>query len=143
MMLLYMSRCGTWHSGQRFRLLVAYMLQKHISSPQPYAISKRNQGKATKSIWYYDVSDVKVTKKKPLTLSRFHEFFQLIPDLWDSDRSWTAARSEIKATNYDLMAVNPHRTGRGDIRTPQELLATIEARGRKIDEALVSLRKLL
>ena len=28
--------------GLRFRLLVAYILQKHIRSPQPYAISKRN-----------------------------------------------------------------------------------------------------
>ena len=33
------------HRGEffvRFRLLVAYILQKHIRSPQPYAISKRN-----------------------------------------------------------------------------------------------------
>ena len=80
---------------------------------------------------------------KPLTLSHFVEFFQLLPDLRDSDRIWAVPRTEIKARNYDLKAVNSHRTGRLDTRTSEELLATIEAKGREIDEPLASLRKLL
>jgi len=37
------------------------------------------RGEPTKNIWYYDLSHVKVTKKKPLTLQDFEEFFQLLP----------------------------------------------------------------
>ena len=47
------------------------------------------KGKATEQIWYYDLSDLKVGKKSPLTLDKFNEFFQLLPTYGDSDRSWT------------------------------------------------------
>ena len=101
------------------------------------------KGSSTEKVWYYDLSDVKVTKKKPLLLSRFDEFFQLLPERGDSEHSWTVPRSDIEAKNYDLKAVNPHRTAPVDTRTPQELIATIEAKGREIDDALASLKKLL
>ena len=102
-----------------------------------------NKGKTTENTWYYDLSDIKVTKRKPLTLSHFDEFFQLLPERAGSDHSWTIPRSEIKAMNYGLKAVNPNRTALADIRTPEELIATIEAKGREVDEALACLKELL
>src|SRR6266511_1715374 len=48
-----------------------------------------DKGKQTERIWYYDLSDVKIRKKTPLTLAHFEEFFQLLPDRADSERSWT------------------------------------------------------
>lgn len=48
-----------------------------------------DKGKATSKIWYYDLSDVKVGKRTPFTLERFKEFFELLPERGDSDRSWT------------------------------------------------------
>ena len=102
-----------------------------------------NKGKPTEDIWYYDLSDVKVNKGNSLTLAHFEEFFQLLPARADSEHSWTVARSEIEARNYDLKAVNPHRTVPVDTRPPEELIATIEAKGREIDDALASLRNLL
>lgn len=102
-----------------------------------------NKGKASEKTWYYDLSDIKVTKRKPLTLSHFDEFFNLLPQRADSDHSWTVPRSEIEARNYDLRAVNPERNIPVDNRTPEELIATIEAKGREVDDALASLRKLL
>ena len=102
-----------------------------------------NKGKPTESVWYYDLSDLKVTKRKPLTLSHFDEFFQLMPERQDSERSWKVSRAEIEERNYDLKAVNPNRVAQIDTRTPQELLATIEASGKEIDDALADLRKLL
>jgi len=47
------------------------------------------KGKPTEKIWYYDLSDVKVGKKKPLTQASFEEFFRLLPTQGDSERSWT------------------------------------------------------
>ena len=102
-----------------------------------------NKGKSTDKTWYYDLSTIKVTKRRPLTLSHFGEFFQLLPDREQSERSWTVPRSEIEAKNYDLKAVNPNRTDPVDTRTPHELIATIEAKGNEIDKALVNLKEIL
>ena len=35
------------------------------------------RGTPTERIWYYDLSDVKVGKKNPLTVGHFEEFFRL------------------------------------------------------------------
>ncbi|MCH7685353.1 MAG: N-6 DNA methylase [Planctomycetes bacterium] len=48
-----------------------------------------NKGEPTKQIWYYDLSDVKVGKRKPFTIEKFAEFFQLFPKRSDGERSWT------------------------------------------------------
>ena len=47
------------------------------------------KGERTEKIWYYDLSDVKVGKKTPLTMERFDDFFRLLPTRGDSERSWT------------------------------------------------------
>ncbi|MDO9041747.1 MAG: N-6 DNA methylase [Desulfocapsaceae bacterium] len=48
-----------------------------------------SKGKHTEKIWYYDLSDIKVGKKTPMTLDKFEEFFQLLPTRGDSEKSWT------------------------------------------------------
>jgi len=95
----------------------------------------------TEKIWYYDLSDIKVGKKTPLTQERFEEFFRLLPTRADSERSWTITRAQIEAKNYDLKAVNPNAKNDEDTRTPEELLDFIEAKGREVVEALALLRK--
>jgi type I restriction enzyme M protein len=98
------------------------------------------KGKPTEKIWYYDLSDIKVGKKTPLTMDRFDDFFRLLPTRGDSDRSWTVTREEIEARNYDLKAVNPNAKADDDLRKPEELLDLIEAKGREVAEALAKLR---
>jgi type I restriction enzyme M protein len=110
------------------------------------AINKANllfftKGTPTEKIWYYDLSDIKVGKKSPLTQAHFEEFLRLLPDQADSEHSWTVTREEIEARNYDLKAVNPHARKEDDTRTPEELLDLIEAKGREVAEALAELRK--
>ena len=53
-----------------------------------------DKGRQTERIWYYDLSDVKIGKKAPLTLAHFEEFFQLLPKRADSERSWTIEFSQ-------------------------------------------------
>ena len=98
------------------------------------------KGKPTERVWYYDLSDIKVGKKKPFTLDKFEDFLRLLPSRGDSERSWTVTRQEIEAKNYDLKAVNPRAKSNEDKRTPEELLDLIEAKGREVSEALASLR---
>ncbi len=100
------------------------------------------KGKATERIWYHDLSDIKVGKRTPFTPERFENFFRLLPDRADSERSWTVERAEIEAKTYDLKAVNPNAKSIADTRTPEELLDLIEAKGREVAEALARLRSL-
>lgn len=109
------------------------------------AASKTNllfftKGNPTESIWYYDLSDIKVTKRQPFTLDRFDDFFRLLPGREDSDRSWSVPVDAVKEKNYDIKAVNPNVKIVEDTRTPEELLAIIEEKGREITDALAALR---
>ncbi|MDO8616152.1 MAG: class I SAM-dependent DNA methyltransferase [Dehalococcoidia bacterium] len=101
------------------------------------------KGPPTASIWYYDVSDVKVTKRQPFTLDRFDEFLTLLPTRADSDRSWSVPAEELKAKSYDLKAVNPNRKPVEDTRTPEELFQIIEDKGREVEKAVAELRATL
>lgn len=101
------------------------------------------KGKPTEKVWYYDLSDIKVGKRTPLTLAQFDEFFRLSPKKGESERSWTVTRAEIEAKNYDLKAVNPNRKREIDTRTPAEILAEIEKLGKDADMAIAELRRLI
>jgi type I restriction enzyme M protein len=98
------------------------------------------KGEPTARIWYYDLSTIKVGKRNPLTLAHFEEFFRMLPERADSEHSWTVLRPEIEAKNYDLKAVNPHAKNDEDIRTPEELLHVIDAKGWEVAQALEALR---
>ena len=100
------------------------------------------KGTPTDRIWYYDLSDLKVNKKNPLTLEHFADFLKLLPAKADSDRSWTVTRDEIEAEKYDLKAVNPNAKSNEDTRTPEELLAVIEDKGKEVNQALIALRRM-
>lgn len=110
------------------------------------AASKTNllffvRGEPTKEIWYYDLSDINVTKKQPLTAKHFEEFFKVLAERGISERSWRVPLEEIRGKNYDLKAVNPNRKDEGDKRTPEELIATIESQGAEVAKAITELRK--
>jgi type I restriction enzyme M protein len=54
------------------------------------------KGQPTHKIWYYDLTNIKVGKKTPLTLKHFEELFRLLPTRSDSDYSWTMDLDERK-----------------------------------------------
>ncbi|MDP3723756.1 MAG: N-6 DNA methylase [Candidatus Omnitrophota bacterium] len=99
------------------------------------------KGQPTEKVWYYDLSDIKVGKKTPLTAAHFEDFFRLLPSRTDSERSWIITRQDIEAKNYDLKAVNPNRKPVEDPRTPKELLDLIETKSREVAKAVAALRK--
>jgi type I restriction enzyme M protein len=98
------------------------------------------KGSKTEKIWYYDLSDIKVGKRTPFTVDRFDDFFKLLPQKADSERSWSVNRETIENNNYDMKAVNPNRKVEEDTRTPEELIALIEAKQIEINEALKELK---
>ena len=100
------------------------------------------KGKPTERIWYYDLSDIKVGKKSPLTLGALRGVLPAPARAGRQRTCWTVERKEIEARNYDLKAVNPNAKRDEDTRTPEELLDIIEAKGREVAEALAALRAL-
>lgn len=65
------------------------------------------KGEPTEKIWYYDLSDVKVGKKTPLTQAHFDEFWQLLPTRGDGEKSWTVDFTTKLQTSLD--EAKPHR----------------------------------
>ena len=59
------------------------------------------KGKHTRKIWYYDLTDIKVRKKTPLTLKHFETFFKLLHTRADSELSWTVDLDERKKRAAD------------------------------------------
>lgn len=55
-------------------------------------------------------------------------------------RDLAGKAKELEDAVYDLKAVNPNRKQVVDRRTPEELIALIEAKGREVTEALAVLR---
>jgi type I restriction enzyme M protein len=110
------------------------------------AASKTNllffiKGEPTKEIWYYDLSDLNITKNQPLTIEQFDEFFKLLLGRESSERSWKVSIEEIEAKNYDIKAVNPNRKDETDKRTSEELISIIEKETETIKNALEALKK--
>ncbi|MGH7801236.1 MAG: N-6 DNA methylase [Thermodesulfobacteriota bacterium] len=113
------------------------------------AASKTNllfftKGEPTNEVWYYDLSDLNITKKQLLTLEHLEEFFKLLNpstlELTEGDRSWRVPIEEIKAKDYDLKAVNPNRNDKRDSRSPDELIAIIESQANEITKVVEILR---
>ncbi len=98
------------------------------------------KGRPTERIWYYDLSDINVTKKNPLTLAHFEEFFRLLPEREDSKRSWSVTVEEIRERGYDMKALNPHRRDVGDTRSVEELLQIVYQAWKEVDNLLRALR---
>jgi type I restriction enzyme M protein len=93
------------------------------------------KGRPTKSIWYYDLSDVKVGKKTPFTRDKLAEFFKLLPHRGDSDRSWAVDIAERRRkAKQDADAIRAAANEpKGRLR--QELEALDRLKSAKADSA--------
>lgn len=100
------------------------------------------KGRPTERIWYYDLSDLKVTKSNPLGEQHFEEFFRLLASRGDSAQSWSITRQQIETSGYDLKAVNPHFRWKKDQRAKEELLSLLEEGNKEIGEKIRKLRHL-
>lgn len=104
------------------------------------------KGAPTERTWYYELAPhgrERFTKTAPLTLEDFREFFELLPERDDSERSWTVERAEFERNGFDLKAVNPNRLEADDERTAMDVLKEVEEHRGELDAALSDLRATL
>lgn len=88
-----------------------------------------NKGAQTERIWYYDLSDVKMGKKSPMTLAHFDAFFRLLPERAESERSWTVDFATKLQTA--IAEARPHH----------EKAAEFSAQAKGLEDEFVALRK--
>ena len=97
------------------------------------------KGKATEKIWYYDLSDVKVGKKSPLTLKHFEDFAAMLATKGDSERSWavdlTARKDKAAADAQPFKDLARTKTAEADAK--RERLAELK-KAKPRDEAAIS-----
>lgn len=94
------------------------------------------KGQRTERVWFYDLSDIKVSKKNPLSIDHFQHFFQALDRFSDTQRSWSVLLSEIEANGYSLKASNPNNGIRQDSRTLGDLVHLIKEKNVEIQRAL-------
>ncbi len=88
------------------------------------------QGQPTERIWYYKFPELPAGKKTPLTPEHFEEFFRLLPERADSERSWTvdfAARCQTANEGAGPLREAAAATAAWTKTLEKELLAAREA----------------
>jgi len=108
------------------------------------------KGAATAKIWYYDLSQLKIRKRTPLTLADFDHFFSLLPQRADSDYSWTVdlvqrkaqATSEAEPMRHQAQALLPDlRKLEGRAQALKEAKLTHLAEYQALQEQIATLTK--
>ena len=108
------------------------------------------KGGPTERIWYYDLSDLRVTKKSPLTADKFGGFFRLLPSRPESGLSWTVNIQERKqraAEEAEPFKTQARAKERQALDAKQQLSALKRAKPRdeaaiaELEERLAELRR--
>ena len=138
---------NTWNAFKEIKkeILENFNLHSIISLPAwvflPYSWVKTNiiffdRVWSTKDIWYYEIDLWRtLTKNKPLNYEEIKDIPEKLQkrELWAN--SWIVKIEEIK--DYDLSAKNPNKAKEKDLKSPLEIIESIEKNDKEI-EVLVS-----
>jgi len=105
------------------------------------------KGKSTKEIWYFEhplpEGYKKYTKTKPIR----YEEFELEKKWWnnreENEYAWKVTIEEIKSRNYNLDINHPSKAGNKELKSPEELIITLEQNIAKSTELLQKIKSLL
>jgi len=102
------------------------------------------KGKPTENVWYYQLNVGRnMGKTNPLNERDLAEFVDMAKTQQLSDNSWLVSVDDISKDTWDLTVNNPNRVEEVDNRTPQEIIAEIEALDAQAADALQAIKELL
>ena len=102
------------------------------------------KGKPTENVWYYQLNVGRnMGKTNPLNERDLAEFIDMAKTQQLSENSWLVNVGDINKDTWDLTVNNPNRVEEGDNRTPQEIIAEIEALDAQAADALQAIKELL
>jgi len=118
------------------------------------------RGKPTKEIWYYELvppNGKNYTRANPIkdedlngALQKFKAWKKHLEtgdEEWKkkalSENSWIVSIDEIKERDYDLSARNPNRKLTIEYPAPEEIIASLEEKEKRISELLAEIKSVL
>jgi len=102
------------------------------------------KGRPTDKVWYYQLNPGRnMGKTNPLNENDLAEFVELAKTQADSENSWSVSVDSLNSDTWDLTVNNPNKIEEVDNRTPQEIIAEIEALNVEAAEALQAIKELL
>ena len=103
------------------------------------------KGEPTKKIWYYQLDPGRnMGKTNPLNDADLQEFIQLQETKPETEKSWNLdARTFSEADGYDLSVKNPNTPEEAPLRSPEEILAEMEALDEETNSILQSIKELI
>jgi type I restriction enzyme M protein len=102
------------------------------------------KGKPTNKIWYYQLNlDRNLGKTNSLSELDLQEFADLVANQGEGENSWSLDIKDVNKDTWDLSVANPNRKEKVDNRTPEQILAEIEALDAEVAEAISAIKVLL
>jgi type I restriction enzyme M protein len=102
------------------------------------------KGQPTQKIWYYQLNPGRnMGKTNPLNEDDLAEFVAMSRTQALGDNSWCVNVDSINPETWDLTAKNPNRVEEIDKRSPEAIIAEIEALNAHADRALEAIKQLL
>jgi type I restriction enzyme M protein len=104
------------------------------------------KGRPTKKIWYYDLSDLKILKKSPLTIAHFADFLKRLPKREDSDQSWTVdmqARRQQAAAEAEPFDQQAHKKDQESAQWKEKLAELKKAKSKDTAALLAAEEQML
>jgi type I restriction enzyme M protein len=102
------------------------------------------KGAPTQKTWFYQLDPGRnMGKTNPLNDDDLAEFVELQKTFADSEQSWTVDAGDVDEESYDLSVKNPNAPEEEPLRSPEEILAEIEALDAESAEVLAGIREML
>lgn len=102
------------------------------------------KGKSSQKVWYYQLNPGRnMGKTNPLNEADLAEFVAMAPEQALSENSWCVDVGEINPETWDLTVNNPNRVEEVDNRSPEAIIAAIEALDAQAAQALQNIKELL
>ncbi|CAC9454684.1 Type I restriction-modification system, DNA-methyltransferase subunit M (EC 2.1.1.72) [uncultured Gammaproteobacteria bacterium] len=103
-----------------------------------------DKGTETKKTWFYQLNlDRNLGKTNPLNEKDLADFATLQKTYAISENSWSINIKDIDQATFDLSVKNPNTPKEAPLRSPQEILAEMEALDVETKNILASIKKLL
>ncbi len=103
-----------------------------------------DKGTETKKTWFYQLNlDRNLGKTNPLNEKDLADFVTLQKTKAESENSWSLDIKDIDQTTFDLSVKNPNTPEEAPLRSPQEILAEMEALDVETKNILASIKELL
>lgn len=102
------------------------------------------KGEPTKNIWYYQLNPGRnMGKTNPLNDKDLEEFVNLQTTKPETEQSWNIKVADIDETTFDLGVKNPNTPEEAPLRSPEDILAEMEALDMETSSILEAIKELI